>query len=211
MRDMARNLGLFIFLSVVLSGLAGCSNSGGAPSNNAASSNSNRTGAANSDSGGATAKSESKELEPAILQSQLEELDGKNFKLEDKKGKVVLLNLWGIWCGPCIKEMPHLIELQEKYKDRDFEIIGLNVGDENGEKEAAANVKEFSEKMKLNYRLAYAEEDFYKELLKFSKFDGVPQSFLIDREGRLSEFFVGGSSATMARLKSKVETVVNEN
>jgi thiol-disulfide isomerase/thioredoxin len=156
-------------------------------------------------------KSEGKDMPANLMQASIEVLDGDNFKLEDKKGKVVLLNLWGIWCGPCIKEMPHLIEMQDKYRDKGFEIIGLNVGDENLEKESAENIRAFAEKMKLNYQLAWAEDKFYKGLLDVSKFPGVPQSFLLDREGKLSEIYVGGSPKTLANMKDKVGKLVETN
>ena len=60
---------------------------------------------------------------------KLTSLDGKAFTLADSKGKVILLNFWATWCGPCRAEIPDLIELQTKYKDQ-LQIIGLTVDDE---------------------------------------------------------------------------------
>ena len=220
MKDLVKFTALFVFLSVLLSSFTGCSNSGTTQSgDNAAANNSaqpaislNGNTSADSSKQTETAKSGGgREMPPELMQATLESLDGGNFKLEDKKGKVVLINLWGIWCAPCIKEMPHLIEMQDKFRDKGFEIIGLNVGDEDLEKESAENIKAFAEKMKLNYQLGWAEDAFYKGLLDVSKFPGVPQSFLLDREGRLNEIFVGGAPATLTRMKDKVGKLVETN
>lgn len=214
MKHIIKNLALFVFLSVGFSGLIGCSNSGNmqsstgnAPLNN----NGQVTNAVNSGSSGKTTNSDYPEVPASIMQAEMESLDGSSYKLEDKKGKVVLINLWGIWCVPCIKEMPHLIELQDKYREKGFEIVGLNIGDEDLEKESAENMKKFAEKMKLNYQLGWAEDEVYKDFLEVSKFGGVPQSFLIDRDGRLRGVFKDASPKTLASLKEGVERVVNAN
>jgi thiol-disulfide isomerase/thioredoxin len=215
MKDSIKILVLFVVLSVGFSGLIGCSNAGSMQSGTGnAPSNNNGQGAAsgvNSVSTGKATNSDYPEVPASIMQADLEALDGSKFKLEDKKGKIVLINLWGIWCIPCIKEMPHLIEMQDMYKEKGFEIIGLNIGDENLEKESAENIKKFSEKMKLNYQLGWAEDKIYKDFLDVSKFGGVPQSFLIDREGRLNGIYLGGSPATIAKLKQNLATLTAAN
>ncbi|MGI9036941.1 MAG: TlpA disulfide reductase family protein [Pyrinomonadaceae bacterium] len=150
-------------------------------------------------------------VSPEILQAAMTAPDGRNFKLEDYKGKVVLVNLWAIWCGPCKDEMPTLVALQNKYKEKGFEIIGLNVGDENAEKESPESIKNFGEKMKINYTLAQADDKTYESLLKLSNYGGIPQSFLIDREGRLNGIFTGFGQSTPAKLDASVEKVLNAN
>ena len=104
-----------------------------------------------------------------------------------------------------------MIELQDKYKDKGFEIVGLNVGDENIQKESPENITAFAGKMKLNYKVAQAEDELYFSLLKFSNFDGIPQSFLITRDGKFYGVFTGGGPSTIAKLKANVEKAVNEN
>jgi thiol-disulfide isomerase/thioredoxin len=66
-------------------------------------------------------------LPEKVANADVEMLDGKLQKISDRKGKVVLVNLWGVWCGPCRDEMPHLAALQEKYRDKNFR-IGLKLG-----------------------------------------------------------------------------------
>ena len=137
-------------------------------------------------------------------------IDGTIFKLEDQKGKVILFNLWGIWCGPCIAEMPHLIEMQEKYRDKNFEIIGLNIGDQDGNPESEEAIKAFAEKQKLNYQLGYAGRALYDEFNRVSKLGGVPQSILVNRDGKMTGVFSGGGPRVIKLMKETVEKTVNE-
>jgi len=140
------------------------------------------------------------------MQAELKGLDGAKLKIEDYKGKVVLVNLWATWCGPCKGEMPHLVELQNTHKEKGFEILGLDT-DEN---DTEAKVKDFAAEMKLNYTLGWLDEKTYGDFLKISKFPGIPQSFLINREGQLLGVFTGGSPTTIAKLKEIVGKAVNE-
>lgn len=141
----------------------------------------------------------------AVLNSDIKSIDGNIFKVADLKGKVLLLNMWATWCGPCREEMPQLVAMETDHKDKDFKVIGLNIDNETPEQ-----IKPFAEKMKLNYELAWADESLYRALLKVSKFDGIPQSYLIDREGRLRGVFLGGSQKTIRQMRENVEKVVNE-
>ncbi len=102
--------------------------------------------------------------------------------------------------------MPELIAMQEKYKDQNFEIIGLNTDDETPEE-----VKAFVETMKLNYTIAWTDDKLMSEFLKLSKFNGIPQTFVIDREGHLRGVFVGGGPKVINQLKELVEKTVNES
>jgi len=145
-----------------------------------------------------------------IMQGEIKDLEGNTFKFEDKKGKVILINLWAIWCGPCIGEMPHLVEMQEKYKDKDFEIVGLNVGDQDGQVEPTDNIKAFAEKMNLNYQLGYADNKFVSDFFKISRRDGIPQSLIINREGELTGVFTGGGRGVINKMKETVDKIVNE-
>ncbi len=141
----------------------------------------------------------------AVAQADIKVIDGTTFKVEDKKGKVILLNLWATWCGPCREEMPELIALQNKYRDKDFEIIGLNTDDEE-----IGKINDFAADMKLNYTIAWADAKLMKELVTISKFPGIPQSYLIDRNGRMRGIFTGAGAKVVNQLKETTEKVVNE-
>lgn len=107
---------------------------------------------------------------------KLPSLDGKPLTLADSHGKVILLNFWATWCGPCRAEIPDLIELQTKYKDR-LQIIGLTVDDDD-----AAFVKKVVHDTGINYPVAMASPEVR---FKYGGIAALPTSFLLDSEGRV--------------------------
>lgn len=143
-------------------------------------------------------------LSSEIAQADIKNLDGTTFKLADKKGKVLLLNMWATWCGPCRSEMPALVKMQETYRDQGFEVIGLNTDDESAE-----DITAFNGKMNLNYSLVWADTGLQASLLKISNFDGIPQSFLVDRDGNLRAVFKSANPAEIVKMKEWVGKVVN--
>ncbi|MET0753267.1 MAG: TlpA disulfide reductase family protein [Pyrinomonadaceae bacterium] len=205
MKDLFKSFIVFIALSVVFSSLLAC---------RPASPEQGSTGEVDSNTNTTDAKKKDDKGYPpmpsAIAQTEIKLLDGKTFKLEDQKGKVILFNLWGIWCGPCIAEMPHLVETQEKYRDKNFEIIGLNVGDEDGNVESEEAIKAFAEKQKLNYQLGYADRKLFDEFARVSKMAGVPISILVNREGKMTGIFQGGGPRVVNLMKTTVEKTINE-
>lgn len=146
----------------------------------------------------------------AIMQAEIKDLDGNTFKLEDKKGKVVLVNLWAIWCGPCVAEMPEFSRMQEEYKDKGFEVIGLNTGTQDGEEEPAENIKSFVEQRKINYQMAYGDDKIFGEFDKKTRVGGIPQSMVISRDGQMAYIAGGGGSHIVGKIKEAVEKAVNE-
>jgi thiol-disulfide isomerase/thioredoxin len=103
-------------------------------------------------------------------------LDGKPVTLAGSKGKVVLVNFWATWCGPCRAEIPDLVELQNKYKDR-LQILGLAVDDDD-----PAAVKKFAAKFGINYPVALATNEIR---LQYGGIPALPTSFVLDSEGRV--------------------------
>jgi thiol-disulfide isomerase/thioredoxin len=140
-----------------------------------------------------------------LTEAEIKNIDGTTFKLQDRKGQVLLLNLWATWCGPCRGEMPHLVEMQNKYADKNFKVVGLNTSDEGVDE-----IKMFAADMKLNYELAWIDEKTARGLFTYTRFNAIPQSFLIDREGRLRAVFTGGGPRIIGQMKETVDKVVNE-
>jgi cytochrome c biogenesis protein CcmG/thiol:disulfide interchange protein DsbE len=103
-------------------------------------------------------------------------LDGKPITLAGSKGQVILLNFWATWCGPCRAEIPDLVELQNKYKDR-LQILGLVVDDDDQDA-----IKEFAEKFGINYPVAIAGNDIR---FQYGGIAALPTSFVLDAEGRI--------------------------
>ena len=206
MKNVLINLVLFIVLAAAFSSLTGCSgtvNSQKGP--NAEPAPSPLPG---SPAPAEPTESKSSIYPPApalVMQADIKSLDGGTFKVADRKGQVVLLNLWATWCGPCRAEMPELVAMQNKYSDKNFKIIGLNTDDES-----ADDIKEFVGKMKLNYEIAWADRPVTAELFRFSRASAIPQSFLIDREGHLRGVFTGSGPKAIASMKETVDKLVNE-
>lgn len=202
MKVFLQNIALFVILTLAFSALTGC----GGGTNTASVDNSSTTSPANTaNPSPAKPKINYPPAPSAIMQADIKLLDDTTFKLQDKKGKVVLVNLWATWCGPCVEEMPHLIEMHEKYKDKGFEVIGLDSDDETKQE-----IEAFAAKQKLNYPLGWADGKLMNEFVKVSRLNGIPQSLLINRDGQLTGVFTGGSKKVINQMKETVEKIVNE-
>jgi peroxiredoxin len=121
----------------------------------------------------------------------LKDASGETAKLSDYRGKVVLLNFWATWCGPCEIEIPWFIEFQRQYKDRDFAVLGVSL-DEDGWK----SVLPFVAREKVNYRVMVTNEQVDQ---MYGGVDSLPTTFIIDREGRVASSHVGLASKNTYR------------
>jgi thiol-disulfide isomerase/thioredoxin len=205
MRFFVKNITFFIFLSLALLVFAGCSTTTG-PDELTVNVDCMPDSKATSNSKSDLPKSEYPAAPATIMQAQLTKTDGTTVKLEDYKGKVLLVNLWATWCGPCKAEMPELVKLQNQNKEKGFEIIGLNADDD----ETPDIVKTFGEKMGLNYELVKSERALSYEFIKISKVDAIPQTFLINREGKLVGVFVGGGK-NVEKIKDSVGKIMGSS
>ncbi len=113
----------------------------------------------------------------------LKDANGKSVKLSDYKGKVVLLNFWATWCGPCKIEIPWFIEFEQTYKDRGFSVLGVSLDDDGWEA-----VKPYLENRKVNYRVLLGNDDVGNQ---YGGIESLPTTFLIDREGRIATSHIG--------------------
>lgn len=146
-------------------------------------------------------------LPAAILNTELKDIEGKPFKLSDYSGKVVVVNLWATWCGPCRVEIPELIKLSEEYKARGVEVIGLTSEDPVDD---AALVKDFVAKQKITYRVGWGNREFSLGLMQGNVRDVIPQSFVISGDGRVVAHLTGfNPNSTPERLKQAVEQALS--
>ena len=129
-------------------------------------------------------------------------LDGKEQKLKDFQGKVVVLDFWATFCPPCLEEIPHLNGLQTKYGAENLNIVGLNVGGDDDRPKIA----EFAEKLKVNYTLAIPEDALMQFI--FATQNDIPQTAVFDRNGKLIEKFVGYDLTVKNRLDKAVEQAI---
>jgi thiol-disulfide isomerase/thioredoxin len=144
-------------------------------------------------------------LSTAMIQTPIKLIDEKSTKLEDYKGKVLLINLWATWCGPCRMEMPHLVEMQEKHGEKGFQVLGLDVDPEPEDK-----MKAFAQQMKLNYELGWLDSDLRQGFAKMYPLGSIPTSFLISRDGRFRGVFSGAGAKTINSMKEQVEKALAE-
>jgi peroxiredoxin len=113
----------------------------------------------------------------------LQDLNGKTVSLSDFKGKVVVLDFWATWCPPCVKEIPHFIELYEQYKDQAFAMVGISV-----DLEGVSVVKSFARKYKINYPILMADGQVANA---YGGITGIPTTFVIDKAGNIRQKYIG--------------------
>ena len=113
----------------------------------------------------------------------LPDLDGQMVNLTDYKGRVVLLNIWATWCPPCVEEMPSMEKLYQELQGEGFEILAVSI-DESG----AQDVLPFMKKHKLSFPVLIDPKGTLKGLYQTT---GVPESFIIGKDGILVEKVIG--------------------
>jgi len=142
---------------------------------------------------------------------------------EELKGKVVLLDFWAVWCGPCVSTFPHLREWQEKYADKGLVMIGVTgyynfVWDAEGERAKPSNdkvteaqeqdmLKQFAAHNKLTHRIAVDKEG---KMADFYGVTGIPHVVLIDRHGKIRLIKVGASPDTAKEIEAMLEKLIGE-
>ena len=124
------------------------------------------------------------DAKPANLDFTMKDVEGKDVSLQSYKGKVILLDFWATWCGPCKVEIPHFIEFQQKYGAKGLQVVGVSVDDPVDK--LAPYVKE----MGMNYPVLQglghdAVQDAYGPIL------GIPVSVMISRDGKICATHTG--------------------
>ena len=113
---------------------------------------------------------------------KVKDLDGRELTLQTYKGKVVLLNFWATWCGPCRAEIPGLIRIQDEYRDR-LQIIGMDVDDNDAER-----LRAFVKDKGINYPVAMTSVPVR---LAYGGISALPTLFVINQEGKMVQKHVG--------------------
>jgi len=132
--------------------------------------------------------------EPANLNFTLHDMNGQDVALSSYKGKVILLNFWATWCGPCRIEIPGFIELHKKYESQGFVVLGLSVDD------PVSKLKTFAEELKISYPILIGDgRDDVKDAFPLL---GLPTTFIIGRDGNVC------SKHTGLALKEQLEPII---
>ncbi len=128
----------------------------------------------------APARAQAERVAPAF---SVRDLDGRTVKLQDLRGRPVVLDFWATWCAPCRVSMPELDALQERYADQGLAVIGLSLDDDDG-----PAVRRFVEKLGIRFRIALANE---KMLAQYGPIRSAPTTVFINRRGVIVRRVVG--------------------
>jgi thiol-disulfide isomerase/thioredoxin len=151
-----------------------------------------------------SAESSAPSLPENVMQASIKLLDGQKTKLADYSGKVLIVDLWATWCGPCRQEIPHLIELAKEYKGKGVEVIGLTNEDPETDAEM---VKEFSKVFNINYQIGWADPEMQSGLTRGRA--AIPQTYIIGRDGKVLRHYVGFNPRVVPQMKAVIEAAAS--
>jgi thiol-disulfide isomerase/thioredoxin len=123
-------------------------------------------------------------------------------RLSQLKGKVVILDFWATWCGPCRMSIPELNKLYERHRDKGLEIVGISTDD----KETMDQIPEFVKEMKIEYPIMHAGQ--IPNLIDHFRPSSLPTAYIIDKEGRIAAQAAGYDPG--GSLSAKVESLLKE-
>ena len=127
----------------------------------------------------------------------LKDMNNVPVKMADYKGKVVLLNFWATWCGPCKVEIPAFVELYDQYKDKGFVIAGVSIDD------GPDALRAFAKEWRMQYPILLMQSDVEDS---YGPFYGIPTSFVIARDGTICTKHIG--PATHAQFEAEIKALL---
>jgi cytochrome c biogenesis protein CcmG/thiol:disulfide interchange protein DsbE len=119
-------------------------------------------------------------------------LDGREFKLSEYQGKVLVVDFWATWCGPCRQETPQLARLARENRDRGLEVIGLHIDDRG--RSSPEDIRKFIDNYGITYTVGLATDDMFTAYLGTDD-DTIPQTLVFGRDGRLTKHLIGYSQS----------------
>jgi peroxiredoxin len=146
-------------------------------------------------------------LPSEVLDAEMKSTNAEPIKLSNYSGKVLVINLWATWCGPCRRETPELVKLYKEYQKRGVEVVGLSTEDPIA---SAESVQEFVREYNVDYHIGWATREVAATLMQGR--GSIPQSFIITRDGRIKKRFIGFHPVnTPPQLKQALEEALVDN
>jgi thiol-disulfide isomerase/thioredoxin len=140
-------------------------------------------------------------LPESAWERTIKAIGSENFRLADFQGKVVVINLWASWCGPCRREVPEYEAVRKAYIDRDVVFIGLTTEDPRSDSD---RVRRFIRDVNFGFRLGWADRELARVLMNGR--NSIPQTVVIDTSGRIVSHWNGFASGQSGnRLKKAIE------
>ena len=146
-----------------------------------------------------TSNSSVENVRPAP-QFSLANLDGKNVSLKDFADKVMVVDFWATWCGPCREEIPHLNKLYENYRGKGVVVVGISMDAEGPEV-----VKQFAKELRMEYPVVMGNENVQQD---FGGIVGLPTTFIIDRKGNIVKKYTGYQPAIMQDMEQTIKELM---
>jgi peroxiredoxin len=131
----------------------------------------------------------------------LRSAEGRNLRLQEQRGQVVLVNFWASWCGPCKQEMPHLNRLYDKYRASGFVLLGVNIDDDPRAASSAAA------RMGLRFPVLL---DADKAVSRLYDLGSMPATVLVDRDGRVRFLHRGYREGVEDEYERQIRELVKE-
>ena len=132
-----------------------------------------------------------------VMDIKFTDLNGKEVDLAQMKGKVVLVDFWATWCGPCIAELPNVLKAYEEYNDKGFEIIGISLDNAKDEEK----LKDFVKDRNMSWAHAFDGKGWGNSLAKKFGITSIPATFLIGKDGKVASSNLRGPALSKAVKK----------
>jgi peroxiredoxin len=150
---------------------------------------------------GLTANAPALTAQGAAPDFTLKSQKGDNLKLSELRGKVVLINFWASWCGPCRQEMPVLDELYQHYHSLDFTVLGVNV------EQTSDDAKSLLKDVSVSFPILFDSDN---KVSKMYDVKGMPSTVLVDRDGNVRYMHMGYQPGVEADYQTQIRTLIRE-
>lgn len=144
-------------------------------------------------------------LPESLREREIRGLNNDNFRLADFQGKVLVINVWASWCGPCRREVPEYEKVRKEFTGRNVEFIGLTMEDPRA---ASEQVNRFLRDVKFGFRLGWADREMTRTLMSGKA--SIPQTLVIDGDGRVVQHWAGYAPGRSGeRLREAITNALN--